>query len=687
MIRTNQRQQTELNQAEEEKTRLIASLQESEERYRSAIAALQEGVVVHKADGTIDACNPSAERILGLSSEQINGCTCLDPRWRTIHEDGSPFPGEVHPAMVSLRTGQPISDAIMGVYKPNGTLTWISINSQPLFRAGETLPYAVVASFSDITQRKQAELELHQLKERLQFLLSSSPAVIFTCKPSGNYDITYISDNIVTVVGYESVEFLNNRHLWRRSIHPEDAPRIAAGLSQLFEQGHHGYEYRLLHKDGTYRWIRSELKLLRDETGRPLEIVGYAADISGRKRTEIALRQQFEQERLIGAIAQRVRKSLQLEEILNTTVAELQQVLQADRVLVYQIFSNGTGGAIAEAVATGCSPILNTIFAQEVFPPENYERYLQGRVCAVSDRNQGGINSCLVDFLEQIHVRAKLVVPIIQTDKLWGLLIAHQCQEPRQWQEWEISLFQQLANQLAIAIQQSLLYQQLKAELSERKQAEENLKDSLKEKEILFKEIHHRVKNNLYVVSSLLELQSDTIADPQSAKMFEESQNRIYSMALIHEKLYRSHNIAKVNFGEYLQDLVDRLFYTYNVSKERIEVKIETDSIFLNIETAAPCGLIVNELVSNTMKHAFPNDREGIVSVKCCQDWNKQIHLMIKDNGIGFPDTLDFRTIDSMGFQVVCTLVEQLEGSIELDRNNGTAFHLKFFELQYSKRV
>ena len=687
MIETNDSQQTKLKQAEEEKMRLIASLQESEERYRSAIAALQEGIVVHKADGTIRACNPSAERILGLSSDQINGRTCLDPRWRTIHEDGSPFPGEMHPAMVSLRTGQPISNAIMGIYKPNGTLTWISINSQPLFRTGETLPYAVVASFSDITQRKQAELELQQLKERLQFLLSSSPAVIFTCKPRGNYDITYISDNIVTVVGYESVEFLKNRHLWRCSIHPEDVPRIAAGLSQLFEQGHHVHEYRLLHKEGTYRWIRSELKLLRDETGNPLEIVGYAADITERKRAEIALQQQFEQERLIGAIAQRVRKSLQLEEILNTTVAELQQVLQADRVLVYQIFSNGTGGAIAEALAAGCDSILNTIFAQEVFPPENYQRYLQGRICAVSDRAQGAITPCLVDFLEEINVRAKLVVPIIQTDRLWGLLIAHQCQQIRQWQEWEISLFQQLANQLAIAIQQSLLYQQLTAELSERKQAEENLNISLKEKETLFKEIHHRVKNNLYVVSSLLELQSDTIADPYIAKMFEESQNRIYSMALIHEKLYRSQNIAKINLSEYLQDLVEHLFDTYNVSENCIEVKIEIDSIFLNIETAAPCGLIVNELVSNTMKHAFPDDRGGIVYVKCHQDKNKQIHLMIKDNGIGFPKTLNFRTLDSMGFQVVCTLVEQLEGSIELERNNGTTFHLKFFELQYSKRV
>jgi PAS domain S-box-containing protein len=528
--------------------------------------------------------------------------------------------------------------------------------------------------------------KLEQLQERLQFLLASSPAVIFTCEPMEDYRISYISDNITTILGYQPVEFTTDCNFWVNHIHPEDVERILTELSGLFETGHHIHEYRFLHQDGSYRWVRSELKLLRDERDNPIEIIGYSADISDRKRAEIAWQQQLERERIISAIATKVRQSLQLEEILSTTVAELQQVLQADRVLVYQIFPNGNGRAIAEATSSQCQPILNIDFPSEVFPKENYDRYLQGRICALSDRNTANISPCLVKFLYQLDVQAKLVVPIINPDKIWGLLIAHHC-NPRRWQDWEISLFKQLANQVAIAIQQSSLYAQLQAELNERKQAEENLKNSLKEKEILFKEIHHRVKNNLYVVSSLLELQSDTISDPQIAKLFEESQNRIYSMALIHEKLYRSQNIAQVNFGDYLQDLVDHLFDTYNVSQDRIEVKIDTDPIFLNIETAAPCGLIVNELVSNTMKHAFPNERTGMVCVECHQDGAKQIHLAIRDNGIGFPPDLNFRTTDSMGFQVVCTLIEQLEATIELESDRGTSFHIKFFELQYSKRV
>jgi len=264
--------------------------------------------------------------------------------------------------------------------------------------------------------------------------------------------------------------------------------------------------------------------------------------------------------------------------------------------------------------------------------------------------------------------------------------MAHQCSGSRDWQEWEINLFHQLVNQLAIAIQQSLLYQQLQAELSDRKQAEANLKISLKEKEILLKEIHHRVKNNLCVVASLLELQSNTVADPQLAQMFEESQNRLYSMALIHEKLYRSTNLAQINFGEYLEDLVTNLFHSYNISDNRILLQVIAEPISLNLETATPCGLIANELVSNTLKHAFPDGANGTVSVECYQTGDGKIHLFVKDNGIGFPQNLDFRKTNSMGFQVVCTLTEQLEGSIELSRQTGTAFHLIFNELKYYHR-
>ena len=569
--------------------------------------------------------------------------------------------------------------------KKNGELMWANL-TMTLIRDGEGIPLYSMAAIEDISYRKRAEMELQQLKERLQFLLASNPAVIFTAAPRGAFCTTYMSDNVKAIVGYDPQEMLADSKFLSSRIHPEDLPEFIVKFSDLSEGKNCICEYRFLHRDGLYRWLRTELKLLVDSRGLAIEIIGYAADISNSKYAEIALQQQCERERLVEAIARRVRQSLQLEEILNTTVAELQQVLLADRVLVYQLLPNSGGRVIAEAVAEGCSPLVDRCFGEEVFPAQSYQLYLQGRICAISELDDPSVTPCVVEFMKQIQVRAKLVVPIIQHSQLWGLLIAHQCDRPREWLEWEINLFQQLVNQLAIAIQQSLLYQQLQAELSERKQAEANLKNSLKEKEILLKEIHHRVKNNLCVVASLLELQSHTVADPQLAKMFEESQNRLYSMALIHEKLYRSINLAQINFGEYLEDLVSNLFHSYNISDNRIQLQVLAEPIYLNVETATPCGLIANELVSNTLKHAFPDGTTGTVSVECYQTGDREIHLFIKDNGIGFPQNIDFRKTNSMGFQVVCTLTDQLEGSIELSRQTGTAFHLKLNELSYSKR-
>ncbi|MEG4281970.1 PAS domain-containing protein [Microcoleus sp. A006_D1] len=658
-----------------------AALQKSEEKFRNLFDDAPIAICLASVrDYRIIKVNEAYRQILGYSDAELATMTFTDlthPEDLQAKIDGIKqlVEGNISRFQMEKR-----------LIKKNGELMWGNL-TVTLIRDSDGPPLYTMAAIEDISDRKRAERELQQLKERLQFLLASNPAVIFTAAPGREFCTTYISDNVQAIVGYDPQEVLADSNFWSSRIHPEDLPQFIVNFSDLSENKNCICEYRFRHQDGIYRWLRTELKLLVDSSGIPIEIIGYAADISNSKHAEIALRQQFEQERLVSAIARRVRQSLELEEILNTTVAELQQVLLADRVLVYQILPESGGLVIAEAVAEGCSPLVNRCFGEEVFPAQSYQLYLQGRISAISELDDPSITPCVVEFMQQIEVRAKLVVPIIQHSQLWGLLIAHQCDGPREWQEWEINLFQQLVNQLAIAIQQSLLYQQLQAELIERKQAEANLKISLKEKEILLKEIHHRVKNNLCVVASLLELQSNTVADPQLALMFEESQNRLYSMALIHEKLYRSTNLAEINFGEYLEDLVTNLFHSYNISDNRIQLQVIAEPISLNLETATPCGLIANELVSNTLKHAFPHGTSGTVSVECYQTGDREIHLFVKDNGIGFPEELDFRKTNSMGFQVVCTLTDQLEGTIELSRKIGTAFHLIFNELNYFQRL
>jgi len=212
----------------------------------------------------------------------------------------------------------------------------------------------------------------------------------------------------------------------------------------------------------------------------------------------------------------------------------------------------------------------------------------------------------------------------------------------------------------------------------ERKKAQEQIKASLREKEVLLKEIHHRVKNNLQIISSLLNLQADYLKDPEAIEVFRDSQNRIQSMAIVHEKLYQSEDLATINLSEYIQDLVSNLSYSYEVNLEAIAVKIKVEEVLLDIDTAIPCGLIINELVSNSLKYAFPKHQSGEICIELKSLIGKQMKLTVSDNGIGLPENFDFNKTDSLGLQLVDALTTQLKGTIEIDRDRGTKFQIIF---------
>ena len=222
-------------------------------------------------------------------------------------------------------------------------------------------------------------------------------------------------------------------------------------------------------------------------------------------------------------------------------------------------------------------------------------------------------------------------------------------------------------------------------DISERKKAENDIKVSLKEKEILLMEIHHRVKNNLQIISSLLELQANYVDEQEAINVLQESQNRVKSMAIIHEMFYQSTDLTNINFTSYIKNLVHDLFISYG-AKNNIKFVINSELILLNIETAVPCGLIVTELVSNSLKYAFPNQEAGkiVVTVNL---YNREFELIVSDNGVGFPENIDFKNVNaSLGLRLVNVLVKQLDGSIELDKTEGTKFKIKFKELEYKER-
>ena len=215
--------------------------------------------------------------------------------------------------------------------------------------------------------------------------------------------------------------------------------------------------------------------------------------------------------------------------------------------------------------------------------------------------------------------------------------------------------------------------EQLEREITERNKAEKLVMQSLHEKEVLLREIHHRVKNNLQIVSSLLKLQSKIIHDETTLNAIKDSQNRIKAMALVHEKLYRSGDISRIDLAEYARFLTDSLFQFYGVSHQTIRPVFHIDDVKVNIHVAMPLGLIINELVSNVLKHGFPDGKRGEISIAIHEDDHK-IAMTIKDNGVGIAEDFDWRNAESLGLRLVVDLVEQLDGTVKLDRTDGTAF-------------
>jgi len=317
-------------------------------------------------------------------------------------------------------------------------------------------------------------------------------------------------------------------------------------------------------------------------------------------------------------------------------------------------------------------------------------------LCDTEDKVKG-FSLGAVDYITKPFQRKELLVRVKSQLQLCSLrktlkkqnyLLEKQIEN--QYQA-EVSLLQtneqlETANiALQAEIKQRIIIEiKLQREALERQAIEEQLKKSLKQKELLLKEIHHRVKNNLFVVASLLEFQAEYIDDPEILKMLDNSQNRITSMALIHEQLYCTTDLDKIDFSRYITALTDKIANSYNL--KNINFVIDIQAVNLNIETANPCGLIINELMANAIEHAFCDRLKGNIWLSLNQDDLGRFTLIVKDDGAGFPENKNFYKSESLGLELVCTLVEQLEGEIKLNNHNGTQIEITFSELNYSKR-
>lgn len=460
-----------------------------------AISASNNGIVISNAQqpnySTIYV-NSGFEKITGYSAAEIIGKNC-----RLLQGTDTQQPGieQIYTAMAEGRECQ----VVLRNYRKDGTLFWNEIGITPVRdETGRLTNYICVQT--DITSRKQTENDLKVVTEHLQFLLLSSPAVIYSCKISENYATTWISDNVASVVGYPSKNFLDDSQFWLNHIHPEDVQRVLSELSHLFATGHHCHEYRFQHKNGSYIWILDELKLIYDEAGNPTEGVGYWIDITDRKQAEIELatakndlEQQIQRELLLSQITEEIRSTLDPQQIFQTTATQIGKALGVSRCLIHTYVDHPTPRI--PFVAEYKEPQLDSIMSLEISIADNPHAELvlaQDAAVASNDVYSDPLLENFIPLCRQMGLKSMMVVRTSYHGKLNGVIGIHQYDRFRQWSADEIELLESVATSVGIAIAQSNLLQQetqrrqeldqqnqqLQAEIQERQKAEAALKVS-----------------------------------------------------------------------------------------------------------------------------------------------------------------------------------------------------------------
>ncbi len=461
------------------------------------------------------------------------------------------------------------------------------------------------------------EASIHQYNEmRLQYALEGSNQGVWDWNLITNE--VYYSPKWKELIGYKDDELENNFEEWKSRVYPDDWTKISDEIKKTLRLKNYDYniEHRLLCKNGSYKWIEARGKVLEyDKRGRPARMVGTHTDIAALKHNEEALQRSEEKYRAL---------------VENSPVV----IMTTDEKEIITFINFDEGESTTEY-----------IIGKSLYKFLKPEYHVMVKRCHKNVFLNKGIETYETESVdehgEQIWMQTQ-VGPIFSGKKVTGLTL-------------------------------------FKLNITTRKNAEEKIKQSLKEKEVLLKEVHHRVKNNLQIISSILNLQTSKSTSKKTLEIIYDSQKRIKAMSLIHELLYQSDDFSRINFSEYLNEILTNLMSSY-VSRKPITLELDSDKIFLNLDVSIPCGLLINELVTNAMKYAFTNHKKGILTVSLKRKDGK-IVLRIADNGKGLPAHIDFKKTNSLGMQLVIGLTDQIDGTIELDNSNGAAYTITFKEV------
>ena len=633
---------------------------EVEERYQTLLETMSQGVMYMDHLGRIFQVNPAAQAILGRPIEDMRGLTLQDPTWRCVLPDGTPCTVKDLPEQTALYTGAPVHNVVLGFYNPvREAHCWININAVPQFRAEEDRPYQVYLTLEDVTTGRQVEEALRASEQKYRTVIENAAEGIIATQQGR---VVFSNPQVTQHSGYTVPELTGPGIT--AFIHEDDLPeamdrylRVTAG--ETFPNPH---EYRIVDKNGLVRWVRSH-SVLVDWVGEPA-VLTFMNEITDRKLAEDAVKlNQVRLERLV-ELSQMVDASVQviadfaLEEAVRLTdsrlgylffVNEEESILTVhswskaavelcrieDRKLTYHLDDTGLWG---DAVRLR-RPVITNDYQAPTTPKKGYPP-------------------------GHVELWRHLNLPVFDDGKIVALAGVANKKDP--YDESDV-------NQLALLMDGLW-------KLIRRKQANDQITAALAEKEVLLKEIHHRVKNNMQVITSLLNLQAGREQDESILEALSESRDRIQAMSLVHEALYRSESMAEIDLGHYITGLTQTLIRSYAGRNQGVRVECSIpEHLVLAMDQAVPCGLILNELLSNALKHAFPNQRSGAVVVKASVLEDQRLQLVVEDDGVGLPADLNLDDLKTLGLSLVSGLaVSQLGGELDVRRAPGARFVVTF---------
>ena len=519
------------------------------------------------------------------------------------------------------------SVALIALRSGNDTLGLLQLNDRrkDMFTAQDMASWERLAGHLAVAAAKfRAEGGLRESEERFRLVAQSSSDFIYE-RELKTGQAQFFGD-IDACLGYASGEFPRTLSGWVENIHPDDIARVMEAVGKESLEGKpYNMEYRLRRKDGTYAdwWDRGVL--ITDAERRSLKNVGAATDITARKQFEGALRESEERFRLMA-----------------NAMPQLAWTAHADGYIFWynQRWYEYTGTTPAQMEGWGWQSVHDPVLLPEIL--ERWKASIATGDPFDMEFPLRGADGTFRPFLTR------------------GIPLKDAQGRIMQWFGTN-------------------------TDITARKQFEEQIQASLLEKEVLLREIHHRVKNNLQVISSLVNLQTDGIDSPAMRAQLQDVRDRVRSMALVHEKLYQSENLSQVDFGEYARSLLSYLWRAHGSAAAAIKLTLDLQPLPLSAETAVPCGLILNELATNALKHAFCGRSEGEVRVALHLDADGRVRLSVRDNGVGLPPGFDWRQSRSLGLKLVHMLAGQLNGGVEMDNDGGTEFVIRFGNTEAGK--